>query len=68
MNSIIFEAENSKEAVHFLDVTIALDVNGQISTTLYTKPAEVYQLWVMSSKIMSQWQPIWAIFTFTQNL
>ena len=40
MNSIKFEAENSKEAVHFLDVTITLDVNGQISTTLYTKPTD----------------------------
>ena len=40
MPSIKFEAETSRTEVHFLDVTLKLDQNGIISTTLYTKPTD----------------------------
>ena len=40
MPSIKLEAEISREQVHFLDVTIQLNHNGVITTTLYTKPTD----------------------------
>ena len=40
MTSIKLEAETSRDEVHFLDVTIKLQPDGTISTTLYTKPTD----------------------------
>ena len=40
MPSFKFEAETSRTEVHFLDVTVRLDPQGSISTTLYTKPTD----------------------------
>ena len=40
MQSIKFEADTSTVSVNFLDVTIIIDPEGNINTTLYTKPTD----------------------------
>ena len=38
--SIKFEADTSTSCIHFLDVTVSLDINHDLETDLYTKPTD----------------------------
>ena len=42
MQSTKFEADTSTVSVKFLDVTVIIDPEGNINTTLYTKPTDSY--------------------------
>ena len=47
--TIKFTSEQSKQSIHFLDVTISINKNNTLSTDLYVKPTDTHQYLLSTS-------------------